>query len=56
MHTNLSTNTDPNNQNDGEGITGNTGDAWVDLTADLSAYAGQSAKIRFRMFNDAAFH
>ncbi len=56
VHTNLSTNTDPNNQNDGEGITGDSGDAWVDLTADLSAYSGQAVKIRFRMFNDAAFH
>lgn len=56
VHTNKSTNTDPNDQNDGEGITGNTGDAWVDLTADLSSYAGQSAKLRFRMFNDAAYH
>ena len=56
VHTNKSTNTDPNNQNDGEGITGDTGDAWVDLTADLTAYAGKGAKVRFRMYNDAAFH
>lgn len=56
VHTNLSTNANPNNQNDGEGITGDSGDAWVDLTADLSAYAGKSAQLRFRMFNDAASH
>src|SRR5690606_13874324 len=36
--TNLSTNVDPNGQNFGEGITGASG-GWVDLTADLSAYA-----------------
>ncbi|QWF23375.1 immune inhibitor A [Nocardioides sp. LMS-CY] len=54
--TNLSTNADPNNQNDGEGITGSSGDAWVDLTADLAAYAGQDAQLRFRMVNDAAYH
>jgi immune inhibitor A len=56
VHTNLSTSANPNNQNDGEGITGSSSDAWVDLTADLSAYAGKSAKLRFRMFNDAASH
>jgi immune inhibitor A len=56
VHTNLSTNTDPNDQNDGEGITGSSSDAWIDLTADLSAYSGQAVKVRFRMFNDAAFH
>jgi immune inhibitor A len=56
VHTNLSVNTDPNNQNDGEGITGTSKNAWVDLTADLAAYSGQAVKIRFRMFNDAATH
>ena len=56
VHTNLSVNTNPNNQNDGEGITGTSKDAWVDLTADLAAYSGQAVKIRFRMFNDAASH
>lgn len=38
--TNLSTSLDPNGQNFGNGITGNSGGAWVELTADLSAYAG----------------
>ncbi|MFC7492782.1 MULTISPECIES: immune inhibitor A domain-containing protein [unclassified Nocardioides] len=56
VHTNLSTSVNPNNQNDGEGITGTSKGAWVDLTADLASYAGQTAKVRFRMFNDAAEH
>jgi len=65
LATNLSTTTNPNNQNDGQGITGcsgtrdaqrNCSGAWVDLRADLAAYAGQKAKLRFRMFNDAGFH
>ena len=54
--TNLSTSVNTNNQNDGQGITGTTGDKWTDLTADLSSYAGQKASIRFRMVNDAGYH
>jgi immune inhibitor A len=50
--TNLSTNTDPNGQNDGEGITGSSNDAWVDLTADLSAFDGQTVTIGFRYWTD----
>jgi immune inhibitor A len=56
LATNLSTNTDPNGSNDGNGITGTSGGSWTDLTADLSAYAGKAAQIRFRMVNDAAVH
>jgi immune inhibitor A len=56
LDTNLSTDTDPNNQNEGNGITGTTEGKWVDLTADLSAHAGKAAQIRFRHFNDAAYH
>ena len=56
VHTNLSTSTDPNNQNDGEGITGSSEGQWVDLSADLAAYAGRSVQLRFRMFNDLGFH
>jgi len=37
LDTNLSTTTDPNGQNYGYGITGNSGGNWVDLTANLPA-------------------
>ena len=53
VHTNLSTNTNPNAQNFGEGITGVHG-GWVDLTADLSAFAGQTVTIGFRYWTDGA--
>jgi len=53
--TNLSTNTNPNGQNFGEGITGDSGGNWVNLTADLSAYAGQTVAIGFRYWTDGAF-
>lgn len=52
LPTNLSTNEDPNGTNPGNGITGSSDGAWVDLTADLSAYAGQTASVRFRYSTD----
>jgi immune inhibitor A len=52
--TNLSTNTNPNGQNFGEGITGDSGGTWVDLTADLSAFGGQTVTIGFRYWTDVA--
>jgi immune inhibitor A len=70
VHTNLSTNTDPNGQNaGGEGITGTSGAGqlddwytgrpspqWVPLAADLSAYAGQTVLVRFDYWTDVAEH
>ena len=52
--TSLSTGTNPNGQNFGNGITGTSGGAFVDLTADLSAYAGQTVSIGFRYWTDGA--
>jgi immune inhibitor A len=52
--TSLSTATNPNGQNFGNGITGSSGGAWSDLTADLSAYAGQSVTLGFRYWTDGA--
>ena len=37
------------------GITGDSDGQWVDLTADLSAYAGQTVTIAFRYWTDVAF-
>lgn len=51
--TNLSTDDDPNSQNQGNGITGSTGGAWVELTADLSAYSGPTL-VGFRYWTDVA--
>jgi immune inhibitor A len=53
VHTNFSTNTNPFGQNFGEGITGSSG-GWALLTADLSAYAGQTVTIGFRYWTDVA--
>jgi immune inhibitor A len=52
--TNRSTSTNPNSQNFGFGITGNSGGNWVALTADLSAFAGQTVDIGFRYWTDGA--
>ncbi|MFI2487333.1 immune inhibitor A domain-containing protein [Promicromonospora kroppenstedtii] len=49
---NLSTDEDPNGTNPGAGITGSSDGAWVDLTADLADYAGQTASVRFRYSSD----
>jgi immune inhibitor A len=52
--TNRSTSTSPNGQNFGNGITGSSGGAWVDLTADLSAFASQTVTLGFRYWTDGA--
>jgi immune inhibitor A len=52
--TNRSTSTNPNGQNFGNGITGSSNGQWIDLTADLAAYAGQSVTIGFRYWTDGA--
>jgi immune inhibitor A len=51
--TNLSTETSPNGQNFGHGITG-VSSSWTTLTADLSAYAGQTVEVGFRYWTDGA--
>ncbi len=51
--TNLSTDTDPNGQNFGHGITGSSAGNWVDLNADLAGYSG-SVLIGFRYWTDGA--
>jgi immune inhibitor A len=51
--TNLSTNTSPNGQNFGNGITGSTGGNWVDLTANLSGFTG-NVLLGFRYWTDGA--
>ena len=51
--TNRSVTTSPNGQNFGQGIAGlQTG--WVDLTADLSAFGGQTVTLGFRYWTDGA--
>jgi immune inhibitor A len=65
IETSASTDDNTNGQNFGHGITGISGQpfecddvtstpSWVDVTADLSAYAGQSVWIRFRYWTDGA--
>ena len=50
--TNRSSSTNPNGQNFGNGITGNSG-GWVSLDADLSAYTG-NILVGFRYWTDGA--
>jgi immune inhibitor A len=51
--TNLSTETSPNGQNFGHGITG-VQTSWVDLTADLSSFGGQTVQLGFEYWTDGA--
>lgn len=52
VETSESTTTDPNGQNFGFGVTGDSG-GWVELTADLSAYQGETL-VGFRYWTDVA--
>ena len=52
--TTASTDENPFGQNFGYGITGSTGGAWVSVTADLSAYVGQTVMVGFRYWTDPA--
>jgi immune inhibitor A len=52
LETNHSTTTDPNGQNFGFGITGNSG-GWQDLEVDLSGYSGD-VLVGFRYWTDVA--
>jgi immune inhibitor A len=52
--TNRSSATNPNSQNFGNGITGSSGGNWVPLSADLSAYGGQTVLVGFRYWTDGA--
>jgi immune inhibitor A len=51
VQTNLSTDTDPNGQNFGNGITGSSGNQWVDLTANLPE---GNVLVGFRYWTDVA--
>lgn len=53
IETNLSTQDDPNGQNFGYGITG-ASDGWIDLSAELGAYANQTVLVGFRYWTDGA--
>jgi immune inhibitor A len=50
--TNLSTTTNPNGQNFGNGITGSSDFEWVPLTADLSEFAGKTVQVGFYYWTD----
>jgi immune inhibitor A len=50
---NITTNTNPFNQNPGHGITGSSS-GWVDASFDLSAYAGKNIELKFNYWTDVA--
>ncbi|MBM7585059.1 immune inhibitor A [Bacillus pakistanensis] len=50
---NITTDTDPHEQNPGHGITGKS-DGWVDAKFDLSAYAGQNVEVKINYWTDVA--
>jgi immune inhibitor A len=50
---NLTTDTDPHEQNPGHGITGRS-NGWVDASFDLSSYAGKKIDLRLNYWTDVA--
>ncbi len=50
---NLTTDTNPNDQNPGHGITGKS-DGWVDASFDLSQYAGKNVQVKVNYLTDGA--
>jgi hypothetical protein len=60
LRTDATTTDDPNGNNLGNGMTGNSGNgakpAWVKQTADLSAYAGKKVQLRFECVTDGALN
>jgi immune inhibitor A len=50
---NITTTTNPYEQNPGDGITG-TSEGWVNAEFDLSAYAGKEVELRFNYWTDGA--
>src|SRR4029450_5751713 len=53
LESSVTTNEDPSGQNEGNGITGSSGD-WVPVSFDLADYAGQSVLLQLRYVTDAA--
>ncbi|MFG6495589.1 immune inhibitor A [Fictibacillus sp. UD] len=51
---NLTTETDPHDQNPGHGITGSSNGKWVDGAFNLSAYAGKKIDLKFNYWTDVA--
>ncbi|WP_343076320.1 hypothetical protein [Pullulanibacillus sp. KACC 23026] len=51
---NITTTSNPNAQNPGNGITGSSDGKWVDAQFDLSKYAGQKLMLRFNYWTDVA--
>lgn len=49
----ITTDTDPNEQNPGHGITGSS-KGWVDATFELSAYIGKNIELKFNYWTDVA--
>ncbi|MGE6755705.1 immune inhibitor A domain-containing protein [Rossellomorea sp. NPDC071047] len=50
---NVTTETDPHDQNPGHGITGNS-DGWIDAAFDLSQYAGKEIQVKVNYWTDVA--